>query len=403
MTRKMQILQIVPHYVPAYRFGGPLRVAHSLGKALVRAGHDVIVCTTNLVDESHNLDVPTGIAVDVDGISVYYEPVKLFRHWGFSPALYRRIHQKADCADLVLIHAHFQFANLIGGLAARRRHKPYVVFAHSSLHRCAIAGKNRWLKYLYLLLLERNNLNEALFIAFNAEEEKAQSLYRERGVVIPSGVDADDFANLPAPGLFRSSYPELAEKQLFLFLGRLDVQQKGLDLLIPAFSQLVADRPEAHLVLAGPDENHGLEVLERTAAACGVGDHITLTGLITGELKKAALQDADVFVLPSRFEGLSIALLEALYSGLPVLVTNRVGLSETIRELDAGEVTEPSIDGVARGLLRLIDEEHRSAMRNRAIPLVRDEYTWDSIAQKLLVQVHRCRIDRKTALQETGT
>ena len=48
----MKFLQVIPHYVPAYNFGGPLRVAHSIGKALIKQGHNVTVCTTNLASTS---------------------------------------------------------------------------------------------------------------------------------------------------------------------------------------------------------------------------------------------------------------------------------------------------------------------------------------------------------------
>ena len=203
-------------------------------------------------------------------------------------------------------------------------------------------------------------------------------------MVIPSGVDADAFECLPNPGFFRSQYPELREKTVFLFLGRLDIQQKGLDLLIPAFAQVVAEKHDLHLVLAGPDEDDAAHTLRKMVGDCGISQNVTFTGLVSGDLKKAVLQDADVFVLPSRFEGLSIALLEALCMGLPVLVTDRVGLHRTIQQLQAGLVAQPDVQSVAQVLLTLSDAQVRASMRGRAIPLVREQYTWDAIADKLL-------------------
>lgn len=380
----MHILQVISHYLPAYRFGGPLRVAHGLGCALVRAGHEVTVCTTNLQDEAHDLDVPLDQPVDVDGVRVYYEQVRFLRYWGFSPALYNRIQKEMCKADVVFVHAHYQFANWAGAYLARKNNKLYAIFAHSSLHREAIAHRNQWLKRLYLSLWENQNLRQVKFIAFNAEEEKQQSLFAERGVVIPSGVDTDEFVRLPEPGLFRSQYPELREKTLFLFLGRLDIQQKGLDLLIPAFAQVAAVKHDVHLVLAGPDEDDASTTLRKMVDDNGISQNVTFTGLVSGDLKKAVLQDADVFVLPSRFEGLSIALLEALYMGLPVLVTDRVGLCRTIQKFQAGVVAQPDVQSVAQALSILSAPQVRVSMRGRAIPLVREKYTWDAIANKLL-------------------
>ena len=141
----------------------------------------------------------------------------------------------------------------------------------------------------------------------------------------------------------------------------------------------------------GPDEDNGLAQLKAITNQYGVTDAITFTGMLVGQEKMAALQDADVFVLPSRFEGLSIALLEALYMGLPVLVTDRVGLHRTIQQLQAGVVTQPDVQSVAQALLTLSDPQVRASMRGRAIPLVREQYTWDAIASKLLAELEKTK------------
>ena len=95
----MRILQIIPHYVPAFRFGGPLRVAHSLGKSFITLGHHVTVCTTNMKDEKENLDVPLDKPINIDGINVYYEKVNKFKYWGYSPGLKNRINHEAKNQD----------------------------------------------------------------------------------------------------------------------------------------------------------------------------------------------------------------------------------------------------------------------------------------------------------------
>lgn len=383
----MNFLQIVPHYVPAYSFGGPLRVAYNLSCALVRAGHTVTVCTTNLQSKTEVLDVPLDHPMEIDGTTVYYEDVVLLRHWGFSPGLYQRVNKEMANADIVLVHAHYQFANWAGAYIARKHKKPYVIFAHSSLHYQAIRHKNRWLKRLYLLLLEHQNLRLAKFIVFNAEEEREQSLFSKQGQIIPSGVDEKEFYATPDDDLFYMHYPSLREKTIFLFLGRLDIQQKGLDLLIPAFAQAIAQNPQIHLVLAGPSEQQSISKLHDLVSTYKLSENITFTGLVVGDLKKSALQAADVFVLPSRFEGLSIALLEALHIGLPVLVTDRVGLHRTIHQLQAGIVVSLDVQSIANALLTLSHPLVRSSMRERATSLVREQYSWDAIANILLNKI----------------
>lgn len=383
----MHILQIVPHYVPAYRFGGPLKVAHGLGKALTRAGHDVVVITTNLAGHDSVLPVPADTPVAVDGVTVYYERTQLLRYWGLSLPLWRRIRAELPAADLALVHAHYQFANWAGATLARRAGIPYVVFAHGSLHQAGIRQSRAAVKRAYLRLLEARNLAGARFIAFNAAEERQASLYAQHGVVLPSGVDPDDFAAMPPPGHMEQRFPELAGRRWLLFLGRLDIQQKGLDLLLPAFARLRADHPDLHLVLAGPDEDGGAASLRHLAARLGIAEHVTLTGLIAGLDKAAALAEAHAFVLPSRYEGLSIALLEALYCGRPVLVTDAVGLSGQIQRLGAGVVVRPEETAIFEGLARLADPQAAAAMAGQARALVQREYTWDAIAAQLLDEV----------------
>ena len=119
----MRILQIIPHYVPAFRFGGPLRVAHSLGKALITLGHQVTVCTTNLSNEKENLDVSLDKPVNIDGVTVFYEKVNSLRWWGYSRDFKTRITNEIKNTDIIITHFHYKYAIYIEGLLARRNKK----------------------------------------------------------------------------------------------------------------------------------------------------------------------------------------------------------------------------------------------------------------------------------------
>src|SRR5687767_11328021 len=84
----LRILQVVPAYFPAVRYGGPIRSVHGLCRALVRRGHEVHVYTTN-VDGPANLDVPIERPVDIDGVQVHYFGVPALRRLFWAPALAR--------------------------------------------------------------------------------------------------------------------------------------------------------------------------------------------------------------------------------------------------------------------------------------------------------------------------
>lgn len=362
-------------------------MAHGFGRALARAGHDVTVCTTNLENEHHDLDVPVNQPVEVDGVRVFYCPTTGARYWGFSPALARRSAAEISRCDVVFLHFHYQFASVAGAFYARKLRKPFIVFAHGSLNRGGISHKNGFAKRAYLRMFEEKNFREALFVVFNSDEEKMNSLYSSLGRVIPSGIDTTG-ATVAAPcPSFRDLHPELRDRIVILFLGRLDFQGKGLDLLLPAFSRVVDGGHPVHLVLAGPDHQGGLDQVKGSLSRLGIEECVTVTGLIQGKEKEAALRDCDAFVLPSRFEGLSIALLEAMHAGLPVLLTENIGFAGKVKEVGAGVVARPETDDVYRGLLQLINPETRTGMRGRGKSFIASSCNWDSISNRILAEI----------------
>ena len=390
----MHITQVISHYVPAHRFGGPLQVAHGLGKALVRMGHTVSVCTTNLADEAEDLHVDTGRPVNVDGVTVHYSPTLGSRYWGFSPQLWQRANDEVARADFVLVHFHYQFANWAGATLARRHRTPYAVFAHGSFKTAAISRKGRWKKRLYLWLAEKKNLQRAKWLFFNAVEERRESLYADKGCILPNGIDLTEFEHASGPNdnnpamSLSHRFPQIKGKLVVLFLGRIDFQGKGLDKLLPAFDRFRASHPDSHLLLAGPDERGGRAQTETLVHQLALGQHVTFAGLLKGNERIAALRGSDLFVLPSPSEGLSIALLEALYVGIPVLVTDRVGLSDQVTKTQAGVVVKCDFDSLLSGLCQMAPQQARSQFRGRAIDLIRNHYSWDAVATQLLQRVH---------------
>ncbi|HEY6563118.1 MAG TPA: glycosyltransferase [Pirellulaceae bacterium] len=385
----MKIVQVISHYVPATRFGGPQHVAHGLGRALTRLGHDVTVCTTNLADERRDLDVPSGVERMVDGVRVFYDATGWSRYWGYAPEMRSRLYRELADTDLVLVHFHFQYANFVGARVARQLGRRYFLFPHGSLRRDALRRKGRLRKSWYLRWFEHANLTQAERVLFNADEELRSSLPLANAGVLPNGLEPGDYEPLPPPGEFRARHSQVGHNVLAVFLGRLDYLGKGLDLLLPALWHSRQQGRPVHLVLAGPDERGGEAATRRQVAQLGLSRDVTFLGLVTGREKLALLRDADFLVLPSRSEGLSITVLEALYLGIPLLVTNQVGLHETIVKRNAGLAVEPTAPGVREGFLRLLDEPVREGMRAAGTAWVVQHHTWTAIAQQLLEMTHR--------------
>jgi glycosyltransferase involved in cell wall biosynthesis len=154
-------------------------------------------------------------------------------------------------ADVVQIHGLWEQHCVTTGVLARRHRKPVVVSAHGMLESWAVRNK-AWKKWPYSILIERPNLRRAAVLRALTPAEAHD--YRRFGLnnpiaVIPNGVD---LTQGPGPDLARSSWPEVRDRRLVLYMSRIHYK-KGVDLLVEAWSRLTARFPDAHLVIAGPD------------------------------------------------------------------------------------------------------------------------------------------------------
>ena len=342
----MRIAFVIPYFYGAWEYGGPPRVAHEIARALVGLGHSVDVLTTDTAGSSRLAAEQTGRAVD--GITVrHYRNVSnylAFRHRLFLPAgLILRA--RADLADADIVHVH-EFRSMLtvaADAACRRLEKPYVLSPHGGLERI---GKGRAKQLFDKLwghrILEATDSIVALS-PLEADQARALGVADSRIRTLPNAVSVEDYAQLPAPGSFRQRW-SLSESNMVLFLGRLH-RIKGADLLVRAFERLVKDRPDTHLVLAGPDDGQEAEV-RRLVAELGIGSRVTLTGFLDHSSKLGAFVDATCIVVPSRNEMFPVAVVESLICATPVLLSSACGLFplpsqvEGVVQFESGDVAD---------------------------------------------------------------
>ncbi len=166
-----------------------------------------------------------------------------------------------------------------------------------------------------------------------------------------------------------------------VFMGRLE-EAKGVSMLIRAFGALVARFPQTTLVLAGEGD---ASPYHAQAAALGVADAVRFVGWVEGEAKAALLCDASVFVLPSRFEGLPMAVLEAMSLGVPCVATAVGGLPDLIRDRVNGRlVAMDDAEGLAAALIELVgDEALREAMGRAGRATVESHFSAAAVEEHL--------------------
>lgn len=216
---------------------------------------------------------------------------------------------------------------------------------------------------------------------------------RDLGVLVPAfavpnGLDSALFES-PTRGE-QSLGPSSPTVLSALFLGRLDTYHKGLDILLRAIAE-GGPRMSVRLQLAGrstPAEEHQLRAL---AASLGLDDRVSFLGFLSDP--KAAVREADVVVLPSRFDGFGLVVMEALVLGTPVIVSSQAGASEFVGPEHGAIVVHPDARSVARALQQAAESKHelRRAARSARLYFER-EFKWDDLARKWTEEVERLHL-----------
>jgi len=190
--------------------------------------------------------------------------------------------------------------------------------------------------------------------------------------IIPNGVETREFQ---LPKKREWGLPRL------LFVGRL-VYQKGLDILVQALGGLTSFPWELKLVGDGPHR----PVLESMANDLGITDRIEFVGWLDREAVYNQYREANLFVFPSRHEGMPNAVLEAMACGLPVIATDIAGNAELVHPETTGLLVPPEDHLTLRNALNalFLEPERRLAMGSAARKLVEERYTWDQVASKYL-------------------
>lgn len=177
----------------------------------------------------------------------------------------------------------------------------------------------------------------------------------ERITVIPRAVDLETFRPLAVPHDFRRRYELPADAPLVLYVGSED-PRKNLSTLIEAFARVLAYHPTAVLVKAGAVHfaREAAQIRERVQAL-GMTSNVRFIEHVPDDDLPLFYNAADLFVLPSRFEGFGLPALEAMACGRPVIAAQATSLPEVVGH--AGVLFDPSSsDELADGIVRLLDD-----------------------------------------------
>jgi starch synthase len=368
----MKVLEVSQRFPPAV--GGVETHVEQVAERLVRTGVNVEVLTTDLLR-----DTPFARIGSLPPSGLY--PVTRVRAWKMfdaphglgimAPSMFPAI--LASGADIIHAHSYGPFPTFAGSLASALDHSILIVTPHSD------AGRPAWSKRLFDRIVPRLTLKVAARVIAVSEHEASclvrMGVARDRIRVIPNGVDLKEFAEM---GTRRDRDGLIA-----LFVGRVDLDQKGLDVLIRAMAKLPRNSL-LRLRIVGEDWG-GAELLRQLALRLGVANRVTFVGKLSRLDLISEFAQADFLVLPSRFEPFGIVVLEAMASGLSVIASRVGGIPEIIAEGKTGLLVEPEDPGALAGSMQLLSEDDtlRLSMGRAARERVK-EYAWDAIVPRIL-------------------
>lgn len=393
----LKVLHVTASMAPEW--GGPPVTVAGLTAALERYGvHSEIVTTTGLGVGTHLLPTPHVVA----------HPFPTEFPACIWPAYSRKLARFLEHAtagfDVIHIHEIWHYPGYVASSVARRHDIPYVVSLHGELDERRL--RHKWFKkWMYRKLFLAHILRSADALHAVAQKEQthiARLGYKVPMFVSPNGISLDqlDDFTFPETSGFLGKYPQLIGKRVVLFLGRIH-SLKGLDVLARSFIRIASRFGDVTLLIAGQDQDGTRDKVEGILRTAGMLDRVLFTGMLTGSDKLAACACADLFVLSSYSEGFSIAVIEALAAGLPVVISEQCNFPE-VAEAGAGFVVPAEDEPVVRAISALLSDIDLSACMGRnGRRLVMERYTWPAIAEST-ADCYRTLITKREACRERG-
>ena len=381
----MHITFVTTHFPPSRGFGGVCESSHGLSTALARAGVSVDVVTS---DATKGKRIPFRSFSEIEKLNLRIYPFKYFvsEKNCFSFDIFRVLRKIASQSDLIHVNGIFTHPVTLGAWFARRQGKPYIVATRNGLDPWMLKIR-RGKKMLGYKLYVKKDLKSASCIHATAEQEI--NACRALGLngpftIIPNGINPQNYENLPAPEVADKLWPVLKGKIVVLFMSRLS-PQKGLDMLISTWDEIMKKCPQAFLVIAGPDYMGYSDDVRQLASQSAFPNSILLCGNVWGEHKLALYSRAEVFVLPSYSENFGNVIAEALVCGTPVVTTQATPWNE-IEKKNCGRWIPVDKKFLTEALKEMVTkpEAERKMMGQRGKELILQNYTWDIAAQKMI-------------------
>ena len=368
----LRILVASPAWWPARAFGGPVVAARELVGRLTQRGHAVEVVTTTLLDVGERPSRSTW-ASEVDGATVHYlgTPVR-YRWMGAPPSLPGVLR---DLARPDVVHVH-GFRDPVTTWTEGWAHREGIptVFEPLGMLRARLR-KVALKKALDAALFDRvARRADAVVVVSEREARDVEAKGIPRDRVVVRGLGFPDPADVPRPdGSLRRQLGIGADVPLAVYVGRI-ASGKGIEHLVAAARAL----PDLHVALIGPDDRHAsMSGLHAELADAALAGRVRLLGA-TSDPPIALVGEADVAVAASEGDSFGLAAAEALAAGVPLVVSDRCGITGFLREGEA-LVVPYAREAVVAAIERVLREPGLAAALRAGGRVAASRCTWEQV------------------------
>jgi glycosyltransferase involved in cell wall biosynthesis len=378
----MKILHITPTYYPATYWGGPIFSVYAMNNALAYLPD---VSLTVLTTDSAGPQLEDRLnKADLSGLYLTQDINMTRRILGASISieLLQKLPKLVRQADIVHLTATYSFPTIPTLILCRIFNKPLVWSPRGAIldayewEDSRRRRLKRWWERICNILIRPGRV----IVHTTAERERIvtqQRLPRAKAMIVPNGVDMPNRL---------STRPWRPEGRLrLMYLGRLS-PKKGIENLLKALS-LLKD-PSISLNIYGTGDADYTVRLKSLARQLGLLDEaVSFIGHVDGEAKNAAFTSADVCVVPSYVENFCMVVAEALANGVPVIASYGTPWSR-VEEKHCGLWVDNSPDSLAQAITR-IRVMALPEMGNRGINWMKQEFSWNCVASKMLALYKR--------------
>jgi glycosyltransferase involved in cell wall biosynthesis len=283
-----------------------------------------------------------------------------------------------------LIHVHGEF-NPDNLWVPRLFKRPIVLSPQGVFFPEAMEKHSRRIKALYVRVARQVFYRKvAAFHACSPVEGSYIAKYFPEQRVYPAPMALRNYIEFPK---VREALPAKDKGTIdFIYVGRLAIHHKGLDVLLEAFAQAteLSPRRNLRLTLVGPDFRGGGRWLRNRAQELGVANYVSFAGSLSGDEVIAALEAADIYIQMSRYEGFGLSMLEALLAGKPAILSQSSGVGSypEVSSLPHVRVVSANVKESSQAMVefaRDVTEIKKHAEEHRK-PL-QDFFSWERIAR----------------------